>query len=142
VSEHPDTCSFFPSLGHLRYLNLLRVASVVVGNSSSGITEASALNVPTVNTDMRQLGKVRGQTVLDLPEQTEAIWTAVETSLRLGVPPTVGSADRPYGSGRASASIVLVLKSNDLEALRIKHFHDLDFEPDAYEECRTRTSYD
>ncbi|WP_447413235.1 UDP-N-acetylglucosamine 2-epimerase, partial [Clostridium perfringens] len=46
------------SLGFRRYLSTLAHASAMVGNSSSGIIEAPAFHVPTVNIDDRQLGRL------------------------------------------------------------------------------------
>lgn len=48
---------FIPSLGVRTYLAVLRRADVVVGNSSSGLIEAPAVQTPTVNIGKRQLGR-------------------------------------------------------------------------------------
>ena len=45
---------FFSSLGHLNYISLMKISSVVIGNSSSGILETPTLGIPTVNIGNRQ----------------------------------------------------------------------------------------
>jgi hypothetical protein len=111
----------------------------VVANSYGRGVEAPASNVLTVNGGVRQLGRVLGQTVLDVPAQSEAMWEVIETPFHMGVPPTMVSRHRRYGPGGGAPSIVRALSSSDLDALRAKLFDDLDFEPDAHEACERRT---
>ena len=47
------------SLGPTRYLSAMSHAAAVIGNSSSGIVEAPAMGIPTVNTGDRQRGRLR-----------------------------------------------------------------------------------
>ena len=49
----------------------------LVGNSSSGIIEAPSLGVYTINIGDRQKGRVRGQSVLDVVCEKEAISSAM-----------------------------------------------------------------
>ena len=48
---------FFKSLGSLIYLSLLKVVDGVIGNSSSGISEAPFFGIGTVNAGTRQNGR-------------------------------------------------------------------------------------
>ena len=50
----------FKSLPRREYLSLMKVASVMVGNSSSGIIDAPSLGLPAVNIGIRQEGRERG----------------------------------------------------------------------------------
>jgi GDP/UDP-N,N'-diacetylbacillosamine 2-epimerase (hydrolysing) len=107
------------------FVNLLRYAAALVGNSSSGIHETASLAVPTVNIGSRQQGRERGANVLDVRndryEIRQAILAATEdedfkarVALRLN----------PYGDGRSSERIVRILKTVDLENVIQKRFHD------------------
>ena len=58
--------SVFASLGRLRYLSLVKYASAVVGNSSSGIVEVPALKVPVIDIGSRQKGRTRSKAVLEV----------------------------------------------------------------------------
>lgn len=110
------------SLGPERYLNLMRQAAAVVGNSSSGLYEAPSFDVPTVNIGRRQEGRLRARSVIDCPPERGAIGAAIREALALKLQGTVN----PYGDGQASARIVAVLKSvPDWSGLVYKRFQDL-----------------
>src|SRR5450759_2254893 len=53
-----------PNLGSERYLSLMKIASVMVGNSSSGILEAPSFKLPAVNIGTRQYGRLRANNVI------------------------------------------------------------------------------
>jgi UDP-N-acetylglucosamine 2-epimerase (non-hydrolysing)/GDP/UDP-N,N'-diacetylbacillosamine 2-epimerase (hydrolysing) len=110
------------SLGPERYLNLMRRAAAVVGNSSSGLYEAPSFDVPTVNIGRRQQGRLRAQSVIDCPPERKAIGAAIQKALALKPEGTVN----PYGDGAASERIVAVLKAiPDWSGLVYKRFQDL-----------------
>ena len=54
VNEHPQKSKAYTSLGQLRYLSAVSLADVVIGNSSSGLSEVPTFHVPTVNIGDRQ----------------------------------------------------------------------------------------
>lgn len=56
----------FKSVPHEEYLGLMRLASVMVGNSSSGIIEAPSFGLPVVNIGTRQKGRQRAGNVIDV----------------------------------------------------------------------------
>lgn len=110
------------SLGAPRYLNLMRHAAAVVGNSSSGLYEAPSFNVPTINIGRRQEGRLRAASVVDTPPEQAAIKKAIETALSRPAKNVVN----PYGDGKASERIVATLKAiPDWAPLVYKRFQDL-----------------
>ena len=60
-----ENAYWFSSLGHESYLSCLAQVDAVVGNSSSGLTEAPTFKVATINIGDRQLGRLRAQSVID-----------------------------------------------------------------------------
>jgi UDP-N-acetylglucosamine 2-epimerase (non-hydrolysing)/GDP/UDP-N,N'-diacetylbacillosamine 2-epimerase (hydrolysing) len=121
AGKRPNTFAH-ASLGPTRYLNLMRRAAAVVGNSSSGLYEAPSFDVPTVNIGRRQEGRLRAPSVIDCPPEREAIGAAIRKALALQLEGTVN----PYGDGEASARIVAVLKAiPDWSGLVYKRFKDL-----------------
>jgi len=64
---------FFYHLGSRDYFNLLINANCLIGNSSSGLTEAAILNVPVVNIGDRQLGRHKEGNVYDCDFTVEMI---------------------------------------------------------------------
>lgn len=121
--RHPQRFRAVASLGQESYLSLLRLCDAVFGNSSSGILEAPAAKVPTVNVGSRQAGRLRAPSVLDCEGNTAAMLKALKTALS----PRFRSrchGENPYVGGRVSEKIVRVLKTADLSDPR-KRFHEL-----------------
>ena len=84
VAARPGRAHLFASLGSERYWAALRLADAVVGNSSSGILEAPAVGVPSVNIGDRQLGRLRAASIIDCPADQAAILAACGASSKAG----------------------------------------------------------
>lgn len=105
------------------YLPLLAACDAVVGNSSSGLTEAPSVSTPTVDVGLRQAGRMAGPSVLHADGDATAIRAALTCALARDVP----GYDNPYGDGRSSARIVEALRAAPLrDALLRKRFFDGD----------------
>jgi UDP-hydrolysing UDP-N-acetyl-D-glucosamine 2-epimerase len=76
AAEWPDRVKFVPTIGR-DYWRALRTVAGVLGNSSSGILESSALGVPTINVGVRQAGRDRYGMVVELPWDAQQIADAV-----------------------------------------------------------------
>lgn len=113
------------SLGQERYLSLMRHAHAVIGNSSSGIVEAPALKVPTVNIGPRQNGRLRATSVVDCMGQTDDISAAIDKVLseefRKSLPHTISM----YGETGASSRIANRLLTLTLPDCLRKSFYDV-----------------
>lgn len=68
----------FDSLGMCRYLSAVKYAELVLGNSSSGISEVPSLRVPTVNIGDRQKGRQKAISVIDCEPSADAIGKAIK----------------------------------------------------------------
>src|SRR5206468_1937512 len=89
------------------FVNLLRYAAALVGNSSSGIHETASLGVPTVNIGTRQQGRERPPNVLDVGNDRGAIGDALKIALHDDAfKSLVAQRINPYGDGQAAARIV------------------------------------
>lgn len=111
-----------PSLGFNRYLSALSRASVMIGNSSSGIIEAPAFGVPTVNIGARQRGRLAAESVLHCAPDTDSIQHSIAKALDPDFVGAVRGASNPYGQGDAARQTVAILEAMQLK--KIKHFHD------------------
>ena len=116
-------CCAFPSLGHLRYLSLTKLAKVVVGNSSSGLIEAPALHTPTVNVGRRQQGRLRGPSVIDCSEHEDEIAASIARALTSEFQTVAADHDSPYGDGHAAPRIARHLVETDLTDILVKRFY-------------------
>lgn len=111
------------SLGQERYWSALKTVDAVVGNSSSGLTEAPAVGVPAVNIGERQRGRLRAPSTIDCEPTRSAIEDAVRRALATGRQPPVS----PYGDGHATRRILETLLSvQDWTKLVHKTFHTLE----------------
>jgi UDP-N-acetylglucosamine 2-epimerase (non-hydrolysing)/GDP/UDP-N,N'-diacetylbacillosamine 2-epimerase (hydrolysing) len=118
-----------PHLGHRRYLSCLKHFSVVVGNSSSGLTEAPSFRLPVVNVGERQDGRVRAANVIDVPCNREAIKRGISKALSPRFKTSLRGMRNPYDrsrDGQTSRRIKDVLRDVEISpALLKKHFNDL-----------------
>lgn len=114
AASHPRAV-LRPSLGQDRYYALLANADVLIGNTSSGIWEAPSFELPTVNIGERQRGRVRAANVIDVPEDTEAIASAVAMALMPTFRDGLRGVANPYGDGHAAPRIVKILREVELD---------------------------
>jgi UDP-N-acetylglucosamine 2-epimerase (non-hydrolysing) len=111
-----------PSLGHARYRAALAHAALVIGNSSSGLIEAPAFGLPTVNIGDRQKGRLAAPSVLHAPAETDAILAALDTALSPAHRALAARRVSPYGQGNAAAAIHAILRDRPIP--RDLPFHD------------------
>jgi len=116
----------YESMGQEGYLSCLRQMDGVIGNSSSGLLEAPALGVPTVNIGSRQKGRLVASSVINCDpvkdEMARSIKYIYDPDFRSNLQNTIS----PYGKGGASNRILEILKSLPLNDLLRKPFHDID----------------
>ena len=108
AKKNPGRVSAFTSLGQRRYLSLMKVSAVVIGNSSSGIIEAPSLGVPTVNIGSRQEGRARAASVIDCPAEARAIARAIKKALSPACAASLREPN-PYGDGGTAPRIARIL---------------------------------
>jgi GDP/UDP-N,N'-diacetylbacillosamine 2-epimerase (hydrolysing) len=108
--EHLTFLRTFKSLPNIEYLSLLNIADALVGNSSSGIIEASSFHLPVVNIGIRQEGRQRTNNVIDVASDKEKIIEAINTALYdESFKQKVNECVNPYGDGKAGLRIAEVL---------------------------------
>jgi GDP/UDP-N,N'-diacetylbacillosamine 2-epimerase (hydrolysing) len=129
VTEHPNAKAF-TSLGQQRYLSCLAQVDAVVGNSSSGLTEAPSFMKATVNIGERQLGRLRAKSVIDCPPTRMDIKAAVEKLYTPVFQTILQTVQNPYGGGGASDLVVETLRKLDSYKNVKKIFYDASIRTD------------
>jgi UDP-N-acetyl-D-glucosamine 2-epimerase, UDP-hydrolysing len=124
VADHPNARAY-TSLGQLRYLSCVQHVDGVVGNSSSGLTEAPSFKKGTVNIGSRQRGRLKAVSVIDCAPDRDAIAEALRRLYSAPFQASLESVQNPYGDGGASEKIVRVLQDVPLDSLLTKSFQDL-----------------
>ena len=102
------------------YVNILREASCIVGNSSSGIREASFLGTPSVNIGSRQNGRDRAPNVIDADYDSSKIEQAIQTQIENGR----YQSSEIFGDGFAGKKMAEILASVDLYVNKKLYFHE------------------
>jgi GDP/UDP-N,N'-diacetylbacillosamine 2-epimerase (hydrolysing) len=113
----------FTSLGQLRYLSCLQFVDGVVGNSSSGLTEAPTFRIGTVNIGDRQRGRLKATSVIDCAPDRKSIGGALRHLFSPGFRTALAEVRNPYGEGGASEKIVAVLRTHPLDGIVKKSFY-------------------
>jgi len=100
-------------LALLKRLATVYPHGILVGNSSAGIIEASALGLPVVNVGARQSGRERGPNVRD----PDPRWPNLGPRIGNAIANALQAAERPvsnlYGDGRAGPRIARLLAATD-----------------------------
>jgi GDP/UDP-N,N'-diacetylbacillosamine 2-epimerase (hydrolysing) len=99
------------------YLGLLHSASAMVGNSSSGLIEAPCFALPAVNVGTRQRGRERGNNVIDVAADRNAIKGGLERALSAEFRRCLKEdCQNPYlGDGNVSQRIVGILRDVQID---------------------------
>lgn len=117
----------YTNLPRLQFVNLLRHAVALVGNSSAGIHEAPFLHLPVLNIGNRQKEREHSNNIIFVPFDVKTIAAALE---KLAFDSEFRSkfADciSIYGDGHAVPRILHILENTDIDhKLLYKDFVDL-----------------
>lgn len=122
-TRNPNKYKTFSSLGMKRYLSALKYSSFMLGNSSSGITEAPILGIPTVNVGDRQKGRIMADTIINCKSEHNEIIAAMKEAIVMPHKRTT-----MFGDGNASKKIVEIIKQFSPDVIDLKkEFYDVDF---------------
>ena len=124
-----DNVYFIDHLGSRNYLAVMREAKVVVGNSSSGLVEASSFGVPTVNIGARQRNRIAADSVLHVGTSASEIISAIHKALSADFQDYSQSCPNPYdpfrdgkNSERIIDTLAKILPSLPQKLLLMKKF--------------------
>ena len=122
---NPNRVFAVTSLGQLNYLSALKSCEAVVGNSSSGIVEAPAMGVPTVNIGTRQLGRLKASSIVDCAEDLLSVRVALAKAISSEFKKNAAQTQSLYGNCDASKKILNKLLRVDVDKRYAKRFYDL-----------------
>jgi GDP/UDP-N,N'-diacetylbacillosamine 2-epimerase (hydrolysing) len=105
----------FSSLPREEYLGIMKNADVMVGNSSSGISEAPTFGVPVVNIGVRERSRENAGNIINVPHERYEIVSAVNLTLEQRKFHSSGLTN-PYSGKSAAKEIVLVLEHLDIDS--------------------------
>jgi GDP/UDP-N,N'-diacetylbacillosamine 2-epimerase (hydrolysing) len=124
VKDHPWTRAY-SSLGQLRYLSCMQYVDAVVGNSSSGLTEAPSMGIGTINIGDRQKGRLVAESVIHSNGSLDSIRESLQLLYEPHFKACLSKVTNPYGDGGASKKIVKVINEYSLKNILKKSFYDI-----------------
>ncbi|MEE9364832.1 MAG: UDP-N-acetylglucosamine 2-epimerase [Cellulophaga sp.] len=100
----------FKSLNHKLFVNLMRHAKLMIGNSSSGIIEAPALNLRVINVGSRNVGREHSKSLVFVEPEHKLVRDTINYVMNL-----IGIYESPWGGTKVSERIIRILKDTELE---------------------------
>lgn len=119
---------FYKSLGHTKYFSLMQIIDCVVGNSSSGISEAPSFKIPTINIGNRQDGRARAKSIIDCNAYEKEITNAFKIINSKSFKKNLDHVINPYGNGGASKRIVRTIEKVIKNKIPLKNFYDINYD--------------
>ena len=99
-----------PTLNLAEYKTLLKNGKILIGNSSSGIHEASTFKIPVVNIGTRQNGRMQPRNIINTTHNETQIYKAIKKGLSTKFNKSIKNIKNPYGKGNSSHQIIKILK--------------------------------
>ena len=125
VKQNPQKAVAFVSLGQLRYLSAIKFVDIVLGNSSSGLTEVPSFKKATINIGDRQKGRIKATSVIDILPVKEEILAAIKKVYSKEFEQILKDTINPYDGGNPSKKMVKILKETKLDGILKKKFYDI-----------------
>jgi GDP/UDP-N,N'-diacetylbacillosamine 2-epimerase (hydrolysing) len=107
----------FKNIPDREFVNLLRRATLLLGNSSMGLLEAPYLKLPVVNVGRRQSERHHASNVFFVAPEREAIVAQVRAIIEdEETKRTIGACENPFGDGHAGERVAELLAATPLDA--------------------------
>ncbi|MCW0225443.1 UDP-N-acetylglucosamine 2-epimerase [Campylobacter lari] len=121
--KNKNKAKLFDNLGSLKYLSLMKIATTVIGNSSSGICESPFFKTPCINIGDRQKGRICADNIINV--KINKLKDALKILNSSTYKNNVKNMKNPFSNKNASQNIINVLKNKNLKTLFYKEFVDL-----------------
>ena len=129
--KYPEKFRLTKNLGQRVYLSSMKYATLMIGNSSSGIIEAASFQLPVVNIGDRQAGRSRSKKIIDCACSQEEKEKAIKKALSTEFLNKINDIKSPYGEGDTSKEIIEIIENLNLEKkseILKKGFYDLEYD--------------
>lgn len=111
---------FYKNLERELFVNLMRNATLMIGNSSAGLFEAPMIPLGVVNVGHRQKGRLAAENVVFVDQGIKNICTGIETVMNSQFQGRLKGITSPYGLGDSIDKAYDLLKKLDFELYRYK----------------------
>jgi len=128
VAQSPEV-TFYGNTARAYFVNLMRHATLMVGNSSAGLLEAASVRLPVINLGERQRGRLCGRNVVFSNGDTQSFRAALDCVESEEFRLVMRTLANPYGDGHSEARAVELLKQINFGALLKKSEDPLHVHP-------------
>ena len=116
--KQPDWLHMFINLPIDVYVQLMYMATCMVGNSSSAIREGEIIGTPSVNIGSRQNMRVRGHNIIDVDPSKEEIKIAILKQVKM----KRYQSNNLYGNGTAGKQIVEAIFNIEVDVQKCNYY--------------------
>lgn len=111
VAENPEKYGCLRAMDLSSYVSAMNYCDFVLGNSSSGLTEAPSLKKPTINVGDRQKGRKKAKSVIDCLPKQKNITNAMKVAQSPSFVDSIQTVVNPFGDGTTSQQIMTVFEA-------------------------------
>ena len=118
---------FIESFGRTEFISCLKLSTVILGNSSSGIIEAPSLKTFTINLGSRQKGRIQANSVFNCEIKKNLMIKLIDRIINKKLKTKKDTFKNPYFKKNSSNKIIHELKKIDYSSLIKKRFLKLNY---------------
>lgn len=112
----------YPSIRFEFFIELLRNAKFVIGNSSAGIHEAPVIGLPSINIGSRQSNRFQYESIINTSDSKEEIINAIKIASKK----KISKRSTYFGDGNSKKNFIKAIETDKLWSIsRQKKFKDI-----------------
>ncbi|MDG0817352.1 UDP-N-acetylglucosamine 2-epimerase [Bdellovibrio svalbardensis] len=125
--QHTENFYKFQNLPRETFVNLMRNADLMIGNSSAGVVEAASCKIKVINVGQRQRGRYSAGNVIFCDNNKTSILQAFEQIKSPAYLQLIQSLENPYGDGQSSQRAYEIIKTHNFKDILAKKEDPLSF---------------
>lgn len=119
LSNDPSFC-FYKNLPRDLFMSVYKNASMIIGNSSSGVLESASLKIPAINVGYRQTGRKPNENMIYSGISEAEINAALEKAVSESFQEKMKTVKNIYGDGNSAQRALELIKTIDLKSMIFK----------------------
>ena len=123
IKNNYKNAKLYNSFGHKLYYSVLKNVDCMIGNSSSGLTEAPFLGLSSINVGNRQEGRTQVGNIINIPAQSKMIEKKIRFVLKNKMKNKMNN--NSYFRKGATKKVVKIIEKINFSNLSKKSFYDL-----------------
>jgi len=102
------------------FISIYKNASLLIGNSSSGIAEAATIPLSVINVGKRQRGRFCGDNVIFCDGDSDAIASSIDRTTGDAWKEMLSTVVNPYGDGNSTDKAMALIETIDFQNMLLK----------------------